>query len=60
MLYTEVDLRRLIDKAVKEERDSCILDIIQWVHEWKKKTYVKPYIDVVLKGMVESITVRSE
>ena len=49
-----------IKKAIKDERDSCILDITEWVHEWKKKTYVKPYIEVVLKGMVEAIRKRSK
>lgn len=49
-----------IQKAVEDERDSCILDITQWVHEWKKKTYIKPYIDVVLHGMTEAITSRGK
>ncbi len=54
-VYSEVELK----EAVKEERESCVLDISQWVHEWKKKTYVKPYIDIVLKGMVEAIKART-
>ena len=53
-VYTQDEVNDLI----KAETDSCILDITEYVFEWKKKTYVKPYIDVIAKGMVDKIRAR--
>ena len=49
-----------INEAVKAEKDSCILDITEYVHEWKKRTYVETFISSILDGMIKKIRARNK